>query len=55
MVIGNEALGKQYGLEGMPLTDLVDRQGKIAEVHSGIVKKADTEKHIRTLLNETGN
>ena len=55
VVIGNEALGKQYALEGMPLTVLVDRQGKIADVHSGIVKKTDTEKHIRTLLNETGS
>lgn len=55
VVIGNEAVGKQYGLQGMPLTILVDRQGKIASVHSGVLKKADTEENIRILLNGTVN
>lgn len=50
IVIGNEALAKQYGLEGMPLTALVDRNGKIADVHSGVVDKVGTEEKIRKLL-----
>jgi len=33
VVIGSDDLGKQYGLEGMPLTALIDRDGKIADVH----------------------
>jgi peroxiredoxin len=52
IVIGNEGLGKQYGLEGMPLTALVDREGRIADVHSGIVKKTATQQKIRDLLQE---
>jgi len=52
IVIGNDQLGNQYRLEAMPLTVLVDRQGRIAGEHPGVVKKADTEKHIRTLLDE---
>jgi cytochrome c biogenesis protein CcmG/thiol:disulfide interchange protein DsbE len=52
IVIGNDALGKQFGLDSMPLTVLVDRGGKIAETHSGVVDKEDTEKKIRMLLRE---
>jgi peroxiredoxin len=53
IVIGDETLGKQYGLRGMPLTVLVDRNGKIADVHPGVVKRVDAEEHIRTLIHET--
>jgi len=50
IVIGNQGLGKQYGLIGMPLTALVDREGRIADVHNGIVDKTATEQKIRDLL-----
>ena len=53
IVIGNEGLGKQYGLVGMPLTALVDREGRIADVHSGIVEKTATQQKIRDLLQES--
>jgi cytochrome c biogenesis protein CcmG/thiol:disulfide interchange protein DsbE len=53
IVIGNEALAKHYGLVGMPLTALVDREGKIADVHQGIVEKAATEQKIKDLLQES--
>jgi peroxiredoxin len=52
IVIGNEGLGKQYGLDGMPLTALVDREGRIADVHNGIVEKTATQQKIRALLHE---
>ena len=52
IVIGNEGLGKQYGLDGMPLTALVDREGRIADVHHGIVEKTATQQKIRDLLQE---
>jgi peroxiredoxin len=52
IVIGNEGLGKQYGLEGMPLTALVDREGRIADVHRGIVEKTAAQQKIRDLLHE---
>jgi peroxiredoxin len=53
IVIGNEGLGKQYGLVGMPLTALVDREGRIADVHHGIVEKTATQEKIRDLLGES--
>jgi peroxiredoxin len=53
IVIGNEGLGKQYGLDGMPLTALVDRQGRIADVHPGLVDKAALQQKIRALLQES--
>jgi peroxiredoxin len=53
IVIGNEGLGKQYGLVGMPLTALVDREGRIADVHAGVVDKAATQQRIRALLQES--
>jgi len=53
IVIGNEGLGTQYGLVGMPLTALVDREGRIADVHSGIVEKRATQQKIRDLLQES--
>ena len=50
IVIGNEGLGKQYGLVGMPLTALVDREGRIADLHNGIVEKMTTQQKITDLL-----
>jgi hypothetical protein len=47
-------LGDRFGLDGMPLTALVDRDGKIADVHLGVVDKDATEKKILSLLQEKG-
>jgi peroxiredoxin len=52
VVIGNDDLAKQYGLGSMPMTLLIDRNGKIADSHSGVVDKIATEKEIRMLLRE---
>jgi peroxiredoxin len=53
IVIGSPALGKQYGLDGMPLTVLVDQQGKIADTHPGLINRQETEQIIRMLLDES--
>jgi len=53
IVIGNGGLGKQYGLDGMPLTALVDREGRIADVHPGLVDKAATQQKITALVQES--
>jgi peroxiredoxin len=53
VVIGSDDLGKQYGLEGMPLTALIDRDGKIAAIHPGVLNKDATDHQLRTLLQET--
>lgn len=34
----------------MPKTLMIDRDGKVAQVHNGLVDKAETEKEIQTLL-----
>ncbi|RXH55699.1 TlpA family protein disulfide reductase [Granulicella sibirica] len=50
VVIGDEAMGKRFGLGQMPLTLLIDKQGRVAIAHSGVVDKDDFESHIRELL-----
>jgi peroxiredoxin len=54
VVIGSEALAKRYNLESMPLTLLIDRNGRIAVSHAGIVDKVSFEDHIKKLLAEQG-
>ena len=51
-VIGDEALAKKYGLEAMPMTLLIDREGKIAVSHTGLVDKAGFESEVRAALRE---
>ena len=53
IVIGNQALADRYGLSGMPLTALVDRDGKMADVHVGVVDKDATEQKIKALLKQS--
>lgn len=52
VVIGNDDLGEQFGVINMPLTLLIDRNGKIAESHAGVVDKNNFETKIRSLLKE---
>jgi peroxiredoxin len=55
IVIGNEALSKAYGgVEEMPVSLLIDREGRIADLHSGVVDRDGWEKEIQTLIQETG-
>lgn len=50
IVVGNQGLAKQYGVDALPVTLLIDRDGKIAESHAGMVDKEVFEKEIRMLL-----
>jgi peroxiredoxin len=50
VVVGSEAMGKIFGLGLMPLTLLIDREGRIAVAHSGVVDKDNFEEHVRELL-----
>jgi cytochrome c biogenesis protein CcmG/thiol:disulfide interchange protein DsbE len=50
VVIGNDSLAKQYNLTSMPMTLLIDRDGRIAVSHTGMVDKDDWESKIRSLL-----
>jgi peroxiredoxin len=50
VVIGNDTLAKEYNLTSMPMTLLIDRKGRIALSHTGVVNKVDFEEHIQQLL-----
>src|SRR5450432_2057819 len=50
VVIGSDSLAKRYHLTSMPMTLLIDREGRVAVSHSGMVDKNDWESKIRSLL-----
>jgi peroxiredoxin len=53
VVIGNQDLANRYGgLTSLPMTLLIDRSGKIAESHAGVVDKDAFENKIKALLHE---
>lgn len=52
IILGNEATAKKYGIEGMPDTFLIDRQGRIAAAYAGVVDKDNVETNIRTILSQ---
>jgi len=50
VVVGNADLAKLYGVDQLPVTLLIDRDGKIANSHAGMVDKNAFEKEISVLL-----
>jgi peroxiredoxin len=52
-VIGNWDMGDRFGFSSMPATLLIDRDGRIADLHVGMVDKAAFENEIQTLLKES--
>lgn len=50
VAIGNDELGKRFHVQEMPLTLLIDRDGRIALSHAGIVDKTQFENAIQKLL-----
>jgi len=53
VVVGNPDLAKLYGVDSMPMTLLIDRDGKIAASHVGMVDKDAFESEIQILLKES--
>src|SRR5580704_7495896 len=53
IVIGNEDVGKRFGLNSMPMTLMIDRAGRVAAIHVGLVGKGDYVAEIEALLRET--
>ena len=43
----------EYGLEGVPTTILLDRQGRVAKTYVGAVRQRDFETDVEALLQET--
>jgi cytochrome c biogenesis protein CcmG/thiol:disulfide interchange protein DsbE len=52
IVLGNPTLVKPYSITNMPVTLLIDRTGKIADAHVGMVDKDGWEQEIQQLLSE---
>jgi peroxiredoxin len=56
IVIGNWDLAKLFGFRNeLPLTLLIDRDGKVADMHAGMVDKAKFESEIQILLKESSS
>jgi thiol-disulfide isomerase/thioredoxin len=56
LVIGDETITHLYGgVEAMPTTFLIDREGRIASVHVGLSSKRDFEDEIQELLRDSSN
>jgi thiol-disulfide isomerase/thioredoxin len=50
VAVGSDALAGTYRVQELPLTFLIDRTGRIAVSHAGIIDKARFESAIRELL-----
>jgi peroxiredoxin len=53
VVVGDPDLAKLYGVDAMPMTLLIDGDGKIAASHVGMVDKVAFEGEIRALLQDS--
>ena len=53
IVLGNDVVSQNYGgIDALPTTFLIDREGRIAAVHVGVVSKSDFEDGIQELLQD---
>jgi peroxiredoxin len=51
VLLGNDTVGDQYGgVDSLPTTFLIDRNGKVAATHIGLVSKSDYQNEILLLL-----
>src|SRR5882724_5519904 len=51
MLLGDDAIAQRYGIQNMPDTFLIDRQGRVAAAYrAGLVDKDDVETNIKVLL-----
>jgi cytochrome c biogenesis protein CcmG/thiol:disulfide interchange protein DsbE len=52
VLLGDDEICKLYGVEAMPVTLFIDREGRIAASHEGVMNKAAGESEIKTLVQE---
>jgi peroxiredoxin len=52
ILMGDDPVSKLYDIQAMPVTCLIDKQGRVAATYIGIVDKQDIESNIRALLRE---
>ncbi len=56
VVLGNDDAAQAYGgIDALPTTFLIDREGKIAATHVGVASKSDFENGIEELLQGASN
>jgi peroxiredoxin len=53
IVIGSRDVAQLYRVSAMPVTLLIDREGRIAASHVGLVSKSDYKGEVETLLGES--
>ena len=53
MLLGDDPTAQQYGIQNLPDTFLIDRQGRVAAAYmAGLVDKGDVEVNIKALLSQ---
>ena len=52
ILLGDDATAQRYGITNLPDTFLIDRQGRVAAVYTGLVDKDEVEANVRTMLSE---
>ena len=52
ILLADDRTTQLYGIKNLPDTFLIDRQGKVAAVYTGLVNKDDVEANIEALLAE---
>lgn len=56
VLMGNDEVARLYGgVDSLPTTFLIDREGKLAKVHLGLVSKSRYENDLNELLSVAGN
>ena len=53
MLLGDEATSQRYGIETMPDTFLIDREGRVAAAYTGLVDKDNVEANIKAPLSKS--
>lgn len=53
VVVDDRAVHRRYDITALPLTYLLDRQGRIAATYRGVVDRSNLEENIEALLRET--
>lgn len=54
IALGNDSVATMYGgIDSLPTTFVLDKEGKIASTHVGLVSKSDYENEIQQLLNNS--
>jgi peroxiredoxin len=50
VLMGDDPVTKAYDIQSLPVTYLIDKQGKVAKKWPGVAQKADAEANIKALL-----